>query len=920
MNRYKKLYCCATFIIICLSAPAFAAQYSLSGRVIDSLNERLSNASIALLNPSDSTLVTFGITNSQGVYTLTAVKEGDYLLQVALMGYYTQYKSVRVNDQAETDLGTQVLTANEQGKVLEEVIVSGERVPVRFRGDTLEYNAGSFKVKPDAVVEDLLKKMPGIEVDKNGNIKSMGKAVNKILVDGKEFFGDDPKVATKNLPADAVDKVQAFEKKSDASLFSGIDDGEREQTLNLVLKDGKKAGYFGEAKAGGGMPEQYEASMKAFKFRPKSQLAAMGMLNNINKFGFSFEDYFNFNGGLKSLAANGGEIRIDDEEMPIDAGQPVTGNVNSGALALNYMTEPNARNRFTFNYMGNGMNKLLDQNTDAKNFIPGGNFSTQQDEQSRFNNLVNRASVKWRQQVDSSHFMTINLYGLTGYNKKNETALSESYRNTILENRLENNINNNGHKTEAGGDFTWMQKRKGNWPLLKAVLQGSYQNHTSRDFWRNRTVYEEPILEVRDEQYRNYTGINTQGSVTLSAVQALGKGYFLEYASGAGVATEKTQRWQGPLDMPELITDSLSPEFSRSVLSLTNGVTLKRNQKVLRWNIALQRKDLWLNPVLSKQSLYNRHYGYLLPFAFLEKELGKGSRLNFTYNTSVAAPTAAQLMPVTDYSNPLMLTKGNVFLKPEYRHTAYANYFLFNQFSMSSFSASLKGDYTYNNIAYSRTVLPNLAQQLQLVNVPYEWSSALTLNYTKSVNSIGLSVHAGITESWAQGISPVNNMDNRNKTLSHRLDLSFSNIKSDVWDLRWGGNISISDSRYSINKEMNNRYYNYSGFAQIGYRPGPKWNFSTSGDITYYTAQSFDQPVTVPILNAEITRYVFASQRGAISIRAFDLLDRNKAVQRSSQLNYLMEQRSNTIGRYLMLSFSYRLNKAGNPNSISMQR
>ena len=570
--------------------------------------------------------------------------------------------------------------------------------------------------------------------------------------------------------------------------------------------------------------------------------------------------------------------------------------------------------------MGNGMDKVLDQYTDAKNFIPGGSFSTQQNEQSRFDNLVNRASVKWRQQVDSAHFMTLNLYGLTGYNKKDEASLSESYRNAILENRLQNNINNKGNKTEAGGDFTWMQKRKGNWPLLNAVLQGSYRNQNSRDFWRNRTVYEDPIQEVRDEQYRNYTGTNTYGSATLSAVRALGKGYFLECSSGAGLASEKTHRQQGPLDMPEVITDSLSPEFSRSVLSLTNGITLKRNQKALRWNIALQRKDLWLNPVLSKQSLYNKHYGYVLPSAFMEKELGKGSRLHFVYNTSVTAPTAAQLMPVADYSNPLMLTKGNAFLKPEYRHTANASYFLFNQFSMSSFSASLRGDYTHNNIAYSRTVLPNLAQQLQLVNTPYEWSSALTLNYSKPVNSIGLSIHAGITESWAQSISPVNNTDNKNNTLSHQLDLSFSNIKSDVWDLRWGGNINISDSRYSINKEMNNRYYNYSGFAQISYRPVAQWSIGASGDITYYTAQSFDQPVTVPILSAEITRYLFASQRGAISIRAFDLLDRNKAVQRTSQLNYLMEQRSNTIGRYLMLSFSYRLNKAGNPNSISIQR
>lgn len=295
-----------------------AGQYNLRGRVTDSLQVALSGVSVALLDPRDSTLVGFSITNEQGIYTLTAIREGSYLMQMALMGYYTYYTTLEVNETIEKDLGLQVLSLNGRGTELDAVIVSGEKIPIRLKGDTLEYNAGSFKVKPDAVVEDLLKKMPGMQVDKNGNIQSMGKTVTKVLVDGKEFFGDDPKVATKNLPADAVDKIQSFEKKSDASLFSGIDDGAREQTLNLVLKDGKKTGYFGEAKAGGGIPGKYEGLLKAFKFRQKSQLATMGMFNNINKFGFSFEDYFNFNGGLSALA--GGEIRLDSDEMPVDLG------------------------------------------------------------------------------------------------------------------------------------------------------------------------------------------------------------------------------------------------------------------------------------------------------------------------------------------------------------------------------------------------------------------------------------------------------------------------------------------------------------------------------------------------------------------------------------------------------------------------
>lgn len=903
---------------VLLQSVAFSGQHNLKGKVTDSLQVPLAGVSVALLDPQDSTLAGFSITDQQGIYTLTAVREGDYLLQVALMGYYTYYKPLSIAETTDKDLGVQALQVNSESNTLDAVIVSGEKIPVRLKGDTLEYNAGSFKVKPDAVVEDLLKKMPGIQVDKNGNINAMGKQVTKILVDGKEFFGDDPKVATKNLPADAVDKIQSFDKKSDASLFSGMDDGEREQTLNVVLKSGKKTGYFGEAKAGGGLPAQYEGQLKAFKFRQKSQLAAMGMFNNINKFGFSFEDYFNFNGGLKALA--GGEIRIDADEMPVDMGQPVTGEVHSGALTLNYMLEPDTQNRLTINYMGNGMRKLLDQETRSRNFLPGGSFDTEQEDQSKSNNIVNRAAVKWRRQ-DRSSLITSNIYGLLKQNKESGTSLARNYNNTVLENLLDKGNGEKADKTELAGDFSWMKKQKNKWPVVKATLQGRYKQLAGIDEWRNKTIFQHPYAEINDAQYRNENGFLADGGAWLSAVRTIGKGYFLEPALKGGITTETIRRQQGPLDQPQLIIDSLSTSFAQQVMSLTTELMLKRIQKKQRWELGLKRADIWLHPSMNGQQLLSRHFAYLLPAAFWEKEPTTGTRLRCSYNTTVTTPNTSQLMPVTDYRNPLMRNRGNASLVPEYNHRLSAVYSSFDQFNMATFSAALYGNYTKDKIAYSRGISADLAQQLELVNTPYQLSGQLDVSYSRPVNAIGLSFDVRLNETWAQSISPVNLVNNRNNTLSHTLDLGFSNLRSDVWDLRWGGTVSLSDSRYSVNKEMNNRYTNYSGFAQLSYRPGAAWNISLSGDITHYTARSFDQAFTIPLVGAELSRYIFAGQRGAVSLKVFDLLDKNKAIQRSSQLNYLMESRSNTIGRYLMLSFSYRLNRAGStPGSVKLQR
>ncbi len=242
------------FLLVILVNTAFVARagfYQVSGKISDSMGEPLNGASIALLNTEDSTLATFAISN-KGEFVIRDVQAGSYILQASMMGYYTEYRYVEVPLPGQDMLYLR-LKNNERTTLMNEVVISGERIPIRIKGDTLEYNAGSYKVKPNAVVEDLLRKLPGVQVDKEGNIKSMGKDVTRVLVDGKEFFGDDPKVATKNLPADAVDKVQAFERQSDQSFFSGIDDGDREQTLNLLLKPDKKDRVFWRSKRRAGI-------------------------------------------------------------------------------------------------------------------------------------------------------------------------------------------------------------------------------------------------------------------------------------------------------------------------------------------------------------------------------------------------------------------------------------------------------------------------------------------------------------------------------------------------------------------------------------------------------------------------------------------------------------------------------------------
>ncbi len=227
---------------LCLLIPYFGiSQHTIEGEVVNENNEPLGFATVALLNPEDSTLQFFGVTDAEGSYIITGIKESSYLLQYSYVGMKTTFEKIAIPVERGTDLGTKILLA----KQIEEVIVEAEMVPIKFKSDTLEFNAQSFKTRPGAAVEELSEKLPGVEVDEAGNIKAQGENVVQVLVEGKEFFGKDPKVATKNLPAKALDKVQVYDAKSEEAVYTGVDDGVRRKTLNLLLNEEHKKGYFG---------------------------------------------------------------------------------------------------------------------------------------------------------------------------------------------------------------------------------------------------------------------------------------------------------------------------------------------------------------------------------------------------------------------------------------------------------------------------------------------------------------------------------------------------------------------------------------------------------------------------------------------------------------------------------------------------
>ncbi len=887
------------------------AQHSIKGMVTDTANYPVVYTTVSLLHPEDSTMAYFAVCDKQGIFQIKDVPKGRYLLQAAFMGFKTYYRAVEMPMTGDGSIGK--ITLRPYANVLEEVSVKTEKIPIRLNGDTLEYNAGSFKTKPDANVEELLKKLPGVQVDKAGNIKAQGEDVQNVLVDGKPFFSNDPKVATKNLPADAINKVQVFNKQSDMAEFTGVDDGSREKTINLQLKDDKKKGYFGDVQAGYGTNNRFDGSGKFYRFKPKSQLAALAMANNINHFGFSFQDYLNFSGGLGSLMQNNGEINMgNDRNMPpVDFGQPIYGLIKSGAGGINYGLEPKKGRRLVVSYLGNASDKTLTEKSSSENFTDQGSFSRNGTDNEKNENIAHRVSVESRITKDSFYRLNFAANASLINGHSNISRYTATLLRDTLINTLDRTAYDNGQSINTNARLSYMRNSRNKKQVYRISANGEYNKELNNSQWNNITRLIPASLTQTDNQRRNDMAEELEYAATASFSQSLGKGYYVEPSLSASNNNQSLTRQQKIIAKQDVLIDSLSPRFERSYTSITHGIGLRHSTKATQWGIGLSGSHNVLARQLNGTSVGQDDYTFLLPQANMQHQFGQGNRVEAYYRTAVSAPSAGRLMPVADYTNPLQISTGNNLLRPEYTHSGGLNWIWFDQFTFSSLFANIGGRYTTDKISLARTIGADLVQRIAPVNVPYEYMLNGRIQYGRPVRKLGISVNASFDESYRNSINIINTVDNKVSTFNHVFELSFSNTKNEKWDVNMGGNIAITDSRFTINKEFDNHFYTLTGFSQISFRPNTHWHFRVSADVSQYRGRNFNGNVFVPLLQSEASYYFMKANRAIITLSGFDLLNANTGIQRVSNINSLSEVQSNIIQQYFMLSFKYRLNYTG---------
>jgi hypothetical protein len=918
----KKLFLSGITLLLflfCANAQA-QSRFNITGTVADSLGRPLVSATVMIMKAADSTLVNFAPSNDRGFFEMRRVEQGEFILQVSYLGYQTISRPLQLTaGLPETiDLGT--LTLLESVTDLGQVTVTEERIPVRIKKDTIEFDARAFKTQPNAVVEDLLKKLPGVQVESDGTVRAQGQEVQRVTVDGKEFFGRDPKIATKNLPADAVDKMQVFDKKSDQTEFTGIDDGRREKTINLELKEEKKKGAFGSAMAGLGSDQRFQGKANLNRFSTNQQLSLIGMGNNINEQGFSINDYMNFMGGMNRMMS-GGSVRIsidgNSSGLPINFGQN-NGFVNTIAGGINFNREWNdKKTELNGSYFLSRLDREYERTSSRQTFLPDRTFNSQgvnlQNDLSASHRLNLRLDHKFdslqsirltanmgysdnRSDIDDSNQSFLSdgipentsdrLYHADGDNKNLSTELLYRRKFQKKGRTFSANLSFGAGRNDQTGELDAVN-RFFSIPRADTILQTNTQGDDSRNYGL-RLVYTEP-LSRRSLLEFNY-GIQKNDNDLLRKV----------YDLTPGLETD-------PVFNPELSSD-----YQSDYTYHRGGTNFRLNHKAYNLTAGLNLQRSGLNGQLPDREInISQSFVNLLPSLQWNYEFSSSKHFNLTYATSVREPSLRELQPVADNSDPLNIYEGNPDLRPEYEHAFQGRYFSFDQFSFTSIFGSVEFALAKNKIAYAQSIDDQFIRSYQPVNTDQEYNMRAYLSFGTPIRKVGMQVNLSSSFNYVRGLNFINDVENTTSRMTVGGDLRLENRKKEKIDASVGVRLSYNQAQYSIDAQLNQDFLNQEYYGELAWNLPLNFVFNTRLNYTIYSglSEGFDQGV--PIWNASLSKYLLKDKRLELKLAVADVFNQNVGISRTTQLTYVEDVRIRSLGRFFMLSAAWSLQGFG---------
>jgi len=885
----------------------------LTGVVLDSAGGSLSAATVMLLKKADSTLVEFALSENDGRFNFEKISLGDFLLNVTYLGYKSFYKPVSFTTANPTfDMGNILLEA--QSTLLNEIVVEGERNPMTIKKDTVEYNSAAFQVQPNANVEELLKKLPGVQVDRSGNVQAQGETVNRILVDGKEFFGRDPKMATKNLPASAIDKIQVFDKKSDQAEFTGVDDGQREKTINLTLKEDSRKGSFGNVNGGVGSENRFQGKASLNKFGSKEKISFIGMANNINNQGFSFEEYVGFTGGM----SRGGGIQIDGDS-PINNGNN-TGFTNTYSGGLNYTNTLSKKTELNGSYFYSLLDKQTDRTLFRENFLADRTFYNTEDSKQNSKNESHRLNVVLDHKLDS--FQSIKLTSRVTLRSSN--TLYEGETETLNADYSPSNSNirtNTSEGTASQLTNDLLYRRRLSKPGRSYSANFSFNLNNDGNFGENlseNTFFKagksriDTIKQRFDQDNERITyGVRLSYTEPLFKMQYLEMNY--DYRHNDNNQFREVYDLAFGLNPYERFNTQLSNKYTTDYNYHRGGANYRFSGEKfnLTAGASLQYSLLTGDLILTEQHI-EKKYTNILPAVRMRWEVGKGKNLSADYSTNVREPSLTQLQPLVDNSNPLNIYVGNPDLRPEYSHNMGVRFFSFNQFSMTNLFIFSNIGYTQNKIRNTQVIDDRYITTTRPENVANDLNLSTRANFGTRIKPLKIRINSNAGINRNKGLTYINGALSTTNSTSISGGLSIENQKKELFDWQIGIDWSNSNTSYSIATQNGRQYSVKTYTANINIPLFKKAiNLSSNLDYEIYTGLSAGFNQAIPIWNSGLSVFVLKDKRGELKLAAIDMLNRNTGISRTADFNYTSDEQIRSLGRYFMLSFTYTLKGMG---------
>ncbi|MFT3825939.1 MAG: outer membrane beta-barrel protein [Chitinophagaceae bacterium] len=906
----------ALLLGIQLTVNAQSTKGVIKGKLIDSATKQpLSLATVTVFNAKDTTVITYRLSDPQGEFKMSGLPlEADCRAVITFSGYRVYRKEFRLTSAEPLDLGTIALPADASS--LEEVIVTAERPPISVRKDTIEFNASSFKTLPTALVEDLLKKLPGMDLDKDGNMTFNGRKINRLLVDGKEFFGGDPKVATRNLPSNIVDKVQVTDDKDQLNQDPNIPKSELGQVVNLSLKKSIKKGWFGKAYAGGGTDDKYETGAILNLFKDTLQVSLLGYANNINKAGFGLGDIVSAGGfqrgGVSSLMimSDGGSA-ING----ISFGGTGQGIQKSQGGGININNEFGKKVTANLQYFYGHINSDVQRISNVQQFIGDTTITTRSVTKQNSDDYTHRIGGMVRWKVD--------------------TLTSILYRPSIdiTVNRSERNLNTNtlsSYQPKLNESENLQSVRGNNFSYSHDLSYNRLFKKKGRSLYISNTT---TFSNGDNKQYNDVDNIfyDGQSSYTLNQLRHRDQGGLTSrmYINYAEPITKKlslrlsqtTEYFKSNDDLNTYGKDNATDRYNVPVDSLSNGLARSgwRNTTTasLRWTLM---KELFVTPSVNFQWLnidndYTKNPAVKQSFFYVFPGIAiNWKQLSVSYRASATEPSANDLQPVVDNTNPLYLQLGNPNLQPNIGHSFYVNYSKYDTKRNLNLNAYISIGISKDAVIRARTIDEKGVQTTVPINVDGTWNSYLNLNASKQFKfnkNWQLSIQAYANGGYSKSIILVNNNRSALETWNATPSARFSFNWKDIIEIneRYSPNITSSKYENPAYTDLNVTTHYLS--SELVVRRPKHWVWESTVDYTY-------NPQVAPGLrksnvrwNAAVNFLFLKDDKGQLKFSVYDLLNQNVSISRTARENYIQDTQTTVLKRYFMLTFTYNIRNFG---------